>query len=403
MAIYTTQLRSIVEQCQADYHAGPDDFTCAYERLGLADYPIFDESYRQQLNDKIIRHYYFCEIGDETVARFRWHLRMTMFEQMPYFNQLYESLNMVTDPLTNMHYTYSEAIAENISEEGSESRSGTVNRDVDVTETHSGDDVTEAAKGTTTTEELEHGHVVTDELEHGKSVTEALQHGKSTTETLQHGHVVDDSQVTNYGRTQATVNGGSDQTLDGKTSEREIKSDTPMNQITAGGVEALNYATEVTYTDREGTRAGTTTYGGTTNVTYGGADSTTDRTINSGTDTTTTGTSGTDTTTTTDSGTDTETTTNAGTDTTTTTTDGADTTTLTHGEVVATVTNDDTASSSQGTDSRETDRDLTRQHERMGYSNVSQSRLLEEFRKTFLNVDLRVIESVSRCFFGLWM
>ena len=383
MAIYTTQLRSIVEQCQAEAHVGPDDFTVAYARLGLDDYPIFDESYRQQLNDKIIRHYYFQEIGDETVARFRWHLRATMWEQMPYFNQLYQSLNLITDPLTNMHYTYSEAVAENISEEGSESRSGTVNRDVDVTETHTGDDVTEAAKGTTTTEELEHGHTVTD----------ALQHGKTETETLQHGHVVDDSQVTNYGRTQATVNGGSDQTLDGKTSEREIKSDTPMNLIPSGGVEGLNYATEVTYTDREGTRAGTTTYGGTTNVTYGGADTTTDRTINSGTDTTTTGTTGTDT----------STTTNAGTDTTTTTTDGADTTTLTHGEVVTTVTNDDTESSSQGTDTRETDRDLTRDHERMGYTNVSQSRLLEEFRKTFLNVDLRVIESVSKCFFGLWM
>ncbi len=383
MAIYTTQLRSIVEQCQAEAHVGPDDFTVAYERLGLSDYPIFDESYRQSLNDKIIRHYYFQEIGDETVARFRWHLRSTMWEQMPYFNQLYNSLNLITDPLTNVHYTYSEAIAENVSEEGSESRSGTTNRDVDVTETHSGDDVTEAAKGTTTTEELEHGHTVTD----------ALQHGKTETETLQHGHVVDDSQVTNYGRTQATANGGSDQTLDGKTSEREIKSDTPMNQITAGGVEALNYATEVTYTDREGTRAGTTTYGGTTDVTYGGADTTTDRTVNSGTDTTTTGTTGTDT----------STTTNAGTDTTTTTTDGSDTTTLTHGEVVTTVTNDDTTSSSQGTDTRETDRDLTRDHERMGYTNVSQSRLLEEFRKTFLNVDLRVIESVSRCFFGLWM
>ena len=363
MALYTTQLRSIVEQCQAEAHVGPDDFTVAYARLGLNDYPIFDESYRQTLNDKIIRHYYLCEIGDETVARFRWHLRSTMSEQMPYFNQLYESLNLITDPLTNVHYTYSEAIAENVSEEGSESRSGTVNRDVDVTETHSGDDVTEAAKGTTTTEELEHG--------------------KTETETLQHGHVVDDSQVTNYGRTQATVNGGSDQTLDGKTSEREIKSDTPMNQISQGGVEALNYATEVTYTDREGTRAGTTTYGGTTDVTYGGADSTTDRTVNSGTDTTTTGTTGTDTSTT--------------------TVDGADTTTLTHGEVVTTVTNDDTATTSTGTDSRATDRDLTRDRERMGYDGISQSRLLEEFRKTFLNVDLRVIESVSKCFFGLWM
>ena len=443
MAIYTTQLRSIVEQCQAEYHVGPDDFTVAYARLGLDDYPIFDETYRQGLNDKIIRHFYFREIGEETVARFRWRIRATMWEQMPYYNQLYASLNLVTDPLTNVHYTYSDVVAESVSEDGTTSKTGSVARDATVTETHGGEDVTEEARGTTTTEELEHGHTVTEdrthghtvteELEHGHTVTEdrthghtvteELDHGRTVTETLQHGHVTDDSQVTNYGRTQATVNGGSDQTLDGKTSEREIKSDTPMNQITAGGVEALNYATEVTYTDREGTRAGTTTYGGTTNVTYGGADSTTGRTINSGTDTTTTGTTGTDTTTTTNAGTDTDTTTNtgtdtttttnagtdtdtttnAGTDTTTTTTDGADTTTVTHGHTVTTATDDDTATTESGTDSRDTSRDMSRDHERMGYDGISQSRLLEEFRKTFLNVDLRVLASLEPCFFGLWM
>ena len=106
MAIYTTLLRSIVEQRQADEHVGPDDFSVAYRTLGLSDYPIFDESYRAQLNDKIIRHFYFREIGFETVAQFRWRMDATMRENMPYFNQLYASLNLIVDPITNVRYTY---------------------------------------------------------------------------------------------------------------------------------------------------------------------------------------------------------------------------------------------------------------------------------------------------------
>ena len=48
MSTYTTQLRYIVE-------SGYD--------LGLKNYPIFDEGYREVLNNKIIEHYYFREIG----------------------------------------------------------------------------------------------------------------------------------------------------------------------------------------------------------------------------------------------------------------------------------------------------------------------------------------------------
>jgi len=37
--------------------------------LGLMDYPIINEEYRTQLNAKIFAHYYYHEIGFETVAR----------------------------------------------------------------------------------------------------------------------------------------------------------------------------------------------------------------------------------------------------------------------------------------------------------------------------------------------
>ena len=108
MSTYTTQLRWIVERLQHQNHSDPDDYTACYQALGLSDYPIFDENYRQTLNDKIIRHYYFREIGFETLAQFRWYMRNTMHENMPYFNQLYNSLNLITDPITNRKYTWHE-------------------------------------------------------------------------------------------------------------------------------------------------------------------------------------------------------------------------------------------------------------------------------------------------------
>lgn len=87
MSTYTTQLRYIVE-------SGYD--------LGLSDYPIFDENYRVQLNNKIIEHYYFREIGLETAALFKKFLNRKMNEIMPYYNQLYKSELIKIDPITRI-------------------------------------------------------------------------------------------------------------------------------------------------------------------------------------------------------------------------------------------------------------------------------------------------------------
>lgn len=90
MSKYTTELRWIVEN--------------GYD-LQLNEYPIFDENYRQKLNQKIIDHYYFREIGFETVGLFRFYLKQTMNEIMPYYNQLYESALIEIDPLNTINFT----------------------------------------------------------------------------------------------------------------------------------------------------------------------------------------------------------------------------------------------------------------------------------------------------------
>lgn len=90
MSKYTTELRWVIEN--------------GYD-LQLNEYPIFDENYREELNQKIINHYYFREIGFETVGLFRFYLKQTMNEIMPYYNQLYKSALIEIDPLNTIDFT----------------------------------------------------------------------------------------------------------------------------------------------------------------------------------------------------------------------------------------------------------------------------------------------------------
>lgn len=90
MSKYTTELRYLIE----------NNFD-----IGLKDYPIFDENYREPLNQKIINHYYFREIGFETAELFKRYLNNTMNEIMPYYNQLFKSELLEFNPFYNVDKT----------------------------------------------------------------------------------------------------------------------------------------------------------------------------------------------------------------------------------------------------------------------------------------------------------
>lgn len=90
MSHYTTEIRWLVESGW---------------NFGLDKYPIFEESYRAVLNQKIIDHYYFREIGFETAALFTRFLNRKMNEIMPYYNQLYLSEKIKIEPLTRLDYS----------------------------------------------------------------------------------------------------------------------------------------------------------------------------------------------------------------------------------------------------------------------------------------------------------
>lgn len=120
MSKFTTQLRWIVENVQSTVpYSKTIRYTHdTYSKIGLNEYPIFDESYRNTLNDKIIDHFYFREIGFETVAQFAWFMRRTMNEIMPYYNKLYETELMIDNPLSDFDKSWREDWDANISDTG---------------------------------------------------------------------------------------------------------------------------------------------------------------------------------------------------------------------------------------------------------------------------------------------
>ena len=78
------------------------DYNADVKVIGLDGYPIFDEQHRKILNDKIVMRYWTREIGVETDSLFRHHMRRTMNEIMPQFNQLYESTRIEFDPMSTI-------------------------------------------------------------------------------------------------------------------------------------------------------------------------------------------------------------------------------------------------------------------------------------------------------------
>lgn len=71
--------------------------------IGLNDYPIFDEDYRETLNAKILSRYWFREIGQETPELFKRFLNRRMNEIMPYYNVLYKELQGGLDMTKNIN------------------------------------------------------------------------------------------------------------------------------------------------------------------------------------------------------------------------------------------------------------------------------------------------------------
>ena len=98
MATFTIALKNVLEITGAT----PEN---NYGPIGLDVYPVFDADYRDELNQKIVDHFWNREIGMETIDMFKFALKRKMNEVMPYYNKLYESERLNYNALSTMDIT----------------------------------------------------------------------------------------------------------------------------------------------------------------------------------------------------------------------------------------------------------------------------------------------------------
>lgn len=127
---------------------------------------------REELNNKILNHYKYREIGFETVGRFLDELKISLEEIMPYYNQLFFSHDQDINILFNVDY--SKEIKRNREDTNENTTNESGETSMKTTETNSaessstGTNSSSATDSTTTTASVDH---------HNKNVQSATPQG----------------------------------------------------------------------------------------------------------------------------------------------------------------------------------------------------------------------------------
>lgn len=394
MSNYTTQVRFICEQAAGlSASVGFADveqvIQTAISKV-MPDYPIFDENYRNVLNAKILRHYYTREIGFETVGLWKLKLATKLAEIMPYYNQLYKSELLQFDPFLDVNYTRTHKGSgkqdSNESSTGSRtgettgSRTGSESSTADSTVTSTADtsDTTNATK--THEEKGTHNSATTLGVD-DTTTRDLTSNGTSGTKTQVDG--VDDITDSTTSKTVSSSN------------KLNKFSDTPQGTVT--NLESGTYLTNASQDTVSGTDSTESSYN--RSATSKRVDDTNVKTTTTDTETTTntrneTGnTSGGESKNSTDTAIDKRVGTSSGKDVTSSSSSGNNTESTTG-------TSKETTLGSRTGAITSTDEYLETIAGKM--STTSYMALLKEYRDTFLNIDMKIINELEDLFFGLW-
>ena len=122
MSKYTTEVRFICESAYTEdtFRKEPKSIDnivnsgikrCFMEKevdgesvILVPQFEIYKASHFMPLCGKILRHYYFREIGFETVEQWKVFLINRMREIMPYYNELYKSAELEFNPFEDTNY-----------------------------------------------------------------------------------------------------------------------------------------------------------------------------------------------------------------------------------------------------------------------------------------------------------
>lgn len=214
MAFVTPQLRRVLDM--------------GYD-LGLKHYPIFSESHRQELNQKIMNHFRYREIGYETINQFIFALNRKMFEIMPFYNQLYESEELEISALTN--YSYDE-ISKKTGNDLLEKTGTDTNKQTG--------DSTRTDTGTQTNEQTGTDKQTFEDVKNKTTYGSNENENTTTTSDVKHGQTT---------------------TTEGADTSKRVHSDTPQGMLSANFPESANYASDADVT--KNTSGSTVSQGGT--------------------------------------------------------------------------------------------------------------------------------------------
>jgi len=144
MSDFTSELRFICEteaglSESKGYNSIADIIDQARPKIFNFDYPIFDENHREELETKIIRHFYTREIGLETYGLWKLKLETRMNEIMPYYNEMYKTAAIEYNPIHDVDYvkTHAGTNEVNTTSKTMSASEGTSERDISSTSTGS--------------------------------------------------------------------------------------------------------------------------------------------------------------------------------------------------------------------------------------------------------------------------
>lgn len=129
MSKYTTEVRFVCESMSGlEGSTGADKvdevISKSWNKIFTSNVQIFDESYREVICSKILKHYYLREICSEVVGIWKLWMNERLEMIMPYYNKLYESARLEFDPLKDANYSRSYDKTGGRKSEGSNTGSG---------------------------------------------------------------------------------------------------------------------------------------------------------------------------------------------------------------------------------------------------------------------------------------
>lgn len=355
MSKYTTEVRYLCEvESGATESSGFNSIntilTNAAPKIFNFDFPIFDENYRLPLEVKILRHYYTREICEETVGLWKLRLQDKLNLIMPYYNKLYSSELILFNPLYDVDY-YRE-------HEGSSDGKNT-NEEIGISEStqSSSGDRSQSIDGETVNNSTETGL---------KDISQSSENNSTRNDTERN---------TDSGSLSSSTTSNSTSTNTKNLKKTDRFSDTPQGSV--GNLEANTYLTNARIIDDTGTD---TTVVNASDSSQGSNSSTSNKTSNGNTN---------------------ENSNLIGSESNSVegTTKSNETKAIKESE---SNTQNVNASSNRSNVGTITNTEEYTEHVYGKQSGISNSKMLEEFRKTFLNIDKMIIDELATLFFGLW-